>query len=242
MIIQSLWIGDKLSTLEQLSISSFIKNNHEYHLYCYNPIQNVPNGCILKDARIILPETEIFTYKNGSPAAFANYFRFHLLDKLGGIWVDTDVVCTKHFNFKEDFVFASEPFSDYSDKKRISTFFIKMPPNTPQGKFCIDMQKKHKQLILKGKMRWSSSMKTILAMMKQFNMEKYIKHWTIFCNCYYEDAICFIKRNHKPQLTRIRSDNVMIHLWNEMWRRYDIDKNKKYDDCLYNDLIIKYLH
>ena len=31
--IQSLWIGDKLSNMEILSMKSFLHNNHNYHLY-----------------------------------------------------------------------------------------------------------------------------------------------------------------------------------------------------------------
>ena len=32
--IQGLWIGNELSNIELLSINSFIRNGHTYHLYC----------------------------------------------------------------------------------------------------------------------------------------------------------------------------------------------------------------
>ena len=47
-IIQSLWIGNNLSDMEQLCIQSFLDNGHEYHLYVYEPIQNIPHGSLLK--------------------------------------------------------------------------------------------------------------------------------------------------------------------------------------------------
>ena len=37
--IQSLWIGGKLSLMEQLTINSFINNGHEFHLYVYDEIE-----------------------------------------------------------------------------------------------------------------------------------------------------------------------------------------------------------
>ncbi len=37
-VIHSLWIGTQLSTMEQLSISSFLKNGHRFHLYVYDDV------------------------------------------------------------------------------------------------------------------------------------------------------------------------------------------------------------
>ena len=38
-IIQGLWIGETLSTMEYLSIKSFLDNGHEYHLYTYGEVK-----------------------------------------------------------------------------------------------------------------------------------------------------------------------------------------------------------
>jgi hypothetical protein len=91
-VIQSLWVGDKLSLLEQLSIASFVRNGHEFHLYTYNNISDVPDGTQLKDANEIILEKNVFTYCNGSYAGFADWFRWALLYKKGNYWVDTDVI------------------------------------------------------------------------------------------------------------------------------------------------------
>jgi hypothetical protein len=105
-IIQGLWIGGKLSIMEQLSISSFIKNGHEYHLYVYDEVKNIPAVTVIKDGNEILPSSRIFTYQSGwvkgSYAGFADSFRFHLLKNKGGWWVDTDIICLKPFNFASE--------------------------------------------------------------------------------------------------------------------------------------------
>src|SRR6185503_19703419 len=108
-IVQSLWVGSELSTMEQLSIASFLRNGHEYHLYTYNELLNVPAGTTIKDANEILPSSAIFQYtRRPSYAGFSNYFRYKLLVERGGWWADSDMVCLRPFDFEEEYVFSSE--------------------------------------------------------------------------------------------------------------------------------------
>src|SRR5215216_3083614 len=108
-IIQGLWIGPELSVMEQLSASSFLRNGHEYHLYVYDEMRNVPEGTVVKAASEILPSSSIFQYKHqASYAGFANFFRYKLLLERGGWWADTDIVCLRPFDFAAPYVFASE--------------------------------------------------------------------------------------------------------------------------------------
>jgi len=107
-VIQSLWIGDALSKLEQLSIQSYIDHGHEFHLYAYGDIANVPPGASVKFAGDILPKENIFRAQNGSVSGFADWFRYEMLCKLGGFWVDCDTVCMKPFDFGDEFVVGKE--------------------------------------------------------------------------------------------------------------------------------------
>ena len=125
-IIQSLWIGKSLSKLEQLSMKSFIDHGHTYHLYTYDNVENIPNGVVVKDGNDILSKDEIYTYKNGSVSAFSNLFRFTLLYKKGGYWVDTDLICLKKFTFKEDdIVLSTEPLKSYNSQTPTSSLITK---------------------------------------------------------------------------------------------------------------------
>ena len=65
-------------------------HGNEYHLYTYGNVEGIPEGTIVKNANEIIPKKNIFTYKNGSYSAFSNLFRFTMLYKRGGCWVDTD--------------------------------------------------------------------------------------------------------------------------------------------------------
>ena len=53
-IIQSLWIGPRLSNMEHLCIKSFIDFGHEFHLYTYDKVDNIPEGVIVKDGISII--------------------------------------------------------------------------------------------------------------------------------------------------------------------------------------------
>ena len=236
-IIQSLWIGDSLSKMEQLCAKSFVDNGHEYHLYTYGDVKNIPEGVIVKDGNEIVDESEIFRYKNGSLSAFSNYFRFHLLHKKGGYWVDADVLCVKPFKFDKDIVFVSEPIGQHYQSSLPTSCIIKLPKNSEITKEAIKMQKEHKKLILDGTLGWGSGPKTISHVVDKFHLEKYILPWQMICTCDYQAVISLVNPNSGvksafpnviDKYENIKDDTFCIHLWNEGWRLNKIDKNGKF--------------
>lgn len=89
-LIQSLWIGNSLSKLEQLCIRSFLANGHPFHLYTVRELDGVPSGTTLCDAWVVLPE--ITRIRSSFEIAFySDLFRWNLLEQIGGYWVDMDV-------------------------------------------------------------------------------------------------------------------------------------------------------
>ena len=100
-VIQSLWVGGRLSTMEQLCIRSFQAHGHEFVLYVYEDDRR-------RSARhhsswtptTILPASRIFVYReHRTYAGFANFFRYKLLLEKGGWFVDADMVCLRPFDF-----------------------------------------------------------------------------------------------------------------------------------------------
>ncbi len=138
-IIHALWIGTKLSFVEQLCIRSFLFHGHEFHLYAYNPLKNVPDGAVVRDANQILPGDKVYRKKNGGYGSFANYFRWVLLEAHGGVWVDMDMICLRPFDFPDVAVFGWE--SGF----RIGTAILGFPPGhfmtTVMRKACEDVNR-----------------------------------------------------------------------------------------------------
>jgi len=107
--IASLWIGGRLSWLEQLCLISFVDAGHQTTLYSYSHIDNVPDGVEQASAEDIFPAEPMYRHaRTGSPAIHADLFRLNLLKKTDQIWVDADMYCCRPFDFQSDFVFGWE--------------------------------------------------------------------------------------------------------------------------------------
>ena len=247
-VFQTLWVGSTFTDMEIISLNSFVKHDMVIHLYCYYPISNVPKGVIIKDARDIVPEDELFTYKNGSYSAFSNLFRFVLLYKKGGYWVDTDFVCLKKINYSDrPYVIVSEPSEDYT-REFVTSCIIKLPKNSAESILGMDIQKEHKKLILDGKITWSSGPKTVDLIVSKFNLNKYVLKWSTICTCFCHHSKSLIDSTYNPfpqmitTMERIPPHMIGIHLWNECWRRNNMYKNDSYpEDSIYQNLRNKYI-
>lgn len=234
IIIQGLWIGSELSVMERMSIASFLANGHEYHLYVYDDVKYVPQGVIVRDANEILPSSMIFQYKHSkSYAGFANFFRYQLLLNKGGWWVDTDVVCLKPFSFTDEHVFASEK---HKGKRIANNGIIKAPVASEVMAYACQVcrSKDPEQLM------WGETGPRLLDQaIKLFSLETQIKPHQVFCPLGFEEWAKVLD----PAANTVLSEAThAIHLWNEMWRRENRDKNGQYHpDCLYEQLKRKYL-
>ena len=232
-IIQGLWIGSELSVMEQLSIASFLQNGHEYHLYVYDEVKNIPAGTVIKDAREILPASRIFQYKHyATYAGFSNFFRYKLLLERGGWWVDTDTVCMKSFDFPEAHVFATERVGEM---EVVASGLIKAPAGSQVMAYAWEVcqSKVPEQLV------WGETGPRLMGeAVQKFSMERYKKPYPCFCPLSYSEW----RRLLEPEGSAVDEGAYAIHLWNEMWRAAGQDKNTPYhQDCLYEQLKRKYL-
>ena len=230
-VIQGLWIGSALSVMEKLSITSFLRNAHEYHLYTYNELSNVPTGTIIKDANEILPASAIFEYKDRpSYAGFANFFRYKLLLERGGWWADADVVCLQPFDFPEDYVFSSEIITG----KEVATSGI---IKTPIGSEAMAHAWHVCQAKKPNKLVWGETGPRLMSeIVKKYRLDKYQKPYYIFC------PISDWHKVLEPYVAALPEAAYAVHLWNEWWRVAKQDKNATYHPaCIYEQLKAKYL-
>lgn len=228
--IQTLWVGNKLSKMELLSLKSFRFNFNEIHLYLYEDLQDLPNGVTIHDANKIIPAEKIFKYKNnGSYAGFANLFRYKLLLEKGGIWSDLDIICIKPISIAEDYLFASERLPDES--VQVNNCFIKAPGNSPIMEYCynIALNKKPEEL------HWGETGPRLLTRaVLQFGLEEYVLDPAVICPLDYWNCPDLVT---KPLNDIITEETFTVHLWNEMWKRNSLDKCMTFDpNCAYEVL------
>jgi hypothetical protein len=87
----TLWIGGALGAVERACLRSVLRQGHPLTLYCYDRPLGVPEGVKVADAAQILPRARIIRHTSGSPAIFADWFRYELQRLAKGIWIDCDV-------------------------------------------------------------------------------------------------------------------------------------------------------
>ena len=234
-VIQGLWIGTELSVMEQLSISSYLRNGHVYHLYLYDKLRNIPAGTVVKDANEILPASRIFQYKHqASYSGFSNFFRYKLLLERGGWWSDTDNICLKPFDFPEDYVFATEVCDGL---EVVTSGIIKAPVGSEaMGHAWEVCQTKNPEQLIWGETGPKLTGETV----RRYSLEQYVKSHDVFSPLGYSEW----HRVLEPETEELLIVNShAIHLWNEMWRAASQDKNARYPkNCLYEQLKQRYLN
>lgn len=234
-IIQGLWVGPEFSVMEQLSIASFLQNGHEYHLYVYDEVKNVPAGTVVKDASEILPSSKVFQYRQSSSyAGFANFFRYKLLLERGGWWADTDTICLKPFDFPEEHVFATEIFREL---EVVTSGIIKAPKGSQAMAHAWGVcQTKNPESLVWGE----TGPKLMAEAVNKFALEKYLVPHGVFCPLGYQDWHGVLEPETAVALD---ASCYAIHLWNEKWRAASQDKNARYPgNCLYEQLKRRYLN
>ena len=234
-IIQSLWIGDRLSTMEQLSIRSFQAHGHQFVLYVYEDIDGVPPGTILRDANRVLPASRIFTYReHRTYAGFANFFRYKLLLENGGWFVDADMVCLRAFDFQDDYVFSSE--GRLEQRQLVNVGVIKAPAGSAVLEYAWRACERMDTAALKrsqcGPALFGEAVDT-------HALGPYVQPWPVFCPVHFSAW----RRLLDPSAPwPLPPETCAIHLWNEQWRRSGQDKDARYDaTCLYERLKQCYL-
>lgn len=220
--------------MEQLSIASFIKHGHSFHLYSYGELKNVPAGAAVMDGNQILPRSAIFRYReSGSYAGFANFFRYKLLLEKGGWWVDLDTVCLRPFDFSREYVFASELDQGMA---YVSAGVIRTPANSAFARHCWQVCKSKNT----AELRWGETGPRLAKeAIETLGLQKYVSSPETFCPVPYREWMRVLDRDINMEFGE---STYAIHLWQEMWRRSNKDKDARYGpECLYERLRAAYL-
>ena len=238
--IRMLWIGPRLSRLEQLSVRSFLAHGHPVHLYTYGAVEEVPAGVDVRDGRDVLPAESVFTYADGfgkgSHAGFANMFRYKLLYEEGGLWCDTDMVCLRPFDFAGDYVIGRErtpPLEDGAGRQRLAIGVIKVPRHSAVMRDCYE----HCARADKSTLRWGES-GPLLATLRflQHGLDVHSLPPDAFYPVDWWNAMDLVSKplSFGPQ-------SYGVHLWNGIWNANGLDKDGRYPaGCAYEELNRRY--
>ena len=227
--VNGLWIKGKLSSLELLTIESFISNGFIFCLWTYDKaFIHVSDKVILKDANEILSFEQVFCYQfqninghgKGSYAGFSDIFRYKLLYEKGGIWTDMDITCLKSFKIKGDYFFR------YHHKSGAVGNFMKCPRNSKLMKWCYE---KAIIEVTKYNKNWMLPIQILNEGIKEHKLSNYI--YKNSNNDSFPEVSKFLNKNHE-----IPDSWQLFHWMNEEFRRLKVDKHQ----CIEHSLLNKY--
>lgn len=126
MDLNTLWIGKSLPLLQRLCLASAVATGCRTRLFTYEPVEGVPPGVEVVDGNEVLGVDKMIRHRQSqSVALFSDRFRYELLGKGFGAWVDADMLFMK----------APEATGDclvgWEDRKLVSAGFIWIRPGHP---------------------------------------------------------------------------------------------------------------
>ena len=263
LIVQGLWIGGRLSELERLCIRSYCANGHEFHLYHYDELENLPRaeGLRLMDGAEVLPCTAAFRNSYRQLAFFSDHFRWELLRQRGGWWVDMDTVCLRPLDIADDVVLTS-----IDHLLMLNNAVVKLP----RGHFIAeamancyedinrfqpwDNYRIKKRKVLRRLRFWQNPRKRIgpadaggiqglTAMVRHFGLEKHIQrvHLFFMLDRSLLDYAFDNTLHDMGALAPMLSQSYTVHLVNSCLGILGIDKDGKFpDNSLYEILKRRY--
>jgi len=215
-LFRSLWIGPALSALERLCIQSFLDHGHALELFAYHPVAAVPAGCRIRDARRILPESQVFAYREGgSYAAFSNWFRYKLLYDIGGWWIDTDVVCLAPEIPGGPIALAGQ------GDGLVNGAIMKFPAGHPAMQFA------YSAAAARGRdVKWGEIGPHLLTkVVRRFELESCLAPTQSFYPVPWREFIDVLLPRKREAVAAQVSGATFLHLWHDMFRRNGYNKN-----------------
>lgn len=236
--VHMLWVEGTLSQLELISVKSFLCHNFDVTLWHFGDIPNVPSGVTLRHVEELLPSAQPFTYANGSYAAFSNLFRYTVLNRFGGLWSDTDVICLRDETTLSQSPFLVSERVRNAQSIKININLIYSP--TPERGDIIDLARVFSEAFDVPKLRWGDcGPKLMTLLVKNYPQLAWKVYPPEFCNAI--DWWDCPRRLLEPAYS-LPEGAAFIHCYNEMWRRAGVDKNRQFpQDSLMAVLADRYL-
>jgi Alpha 1,4-glycosyltransferase conserved region len=218
-LFQSFWSGESLSPYEWLSLKSFIDLGHRFDLYTFDPHLDVPAQVRVRNAAELAGREEMFVYQDGfgkgSPAAFANIFRYRLLAERGGWWVDTDVVCLS------DAIPEYDQFVARQDDEFVNSAVMRFERRHPIMLRCLEVAAEKGRLV-----RWGDLGPTLLTqVLGELGATEQIFDPSVCYPIHYSVALDVLRPSQLARVEARLSGSHFLHLWNAMLRGAGVRKS-----------------
>jgi mannosyltransferase OCH1-like enzyme len=221
------WAYGNLSEFERLCVESFVRLEYRVTIWTYDNLLSAPPGANVRDAREIIPEAEVFLNRQGSYAGFSDLFRYSVLSRRGGLYVDTDVFALRHVNElpRSRFLVTEKSFGSERGEHLINGNVIFNP--SPCSGDVIDLALAYSVRFRKEDINWGEIGPDLLtAIVRIYPEHKYEIKDPQFANPidYWDSPSMLLK----PDVRLNRQESFFLHLYNETWKRNGVSKNVSY--------------
>jgi hypothetical protein len=213
-IFRGFWHGSPIGPYQLLCLRSFVRHGHRVEVFTYDDL-NMPEWITRRDAREIFHANRILQYQSGfgrgSPALHSNLFRYVMLRKLGGWWVDIDVLLLEPKFPVSEFYFAQAA----KDYMTVNTSVIKFPAGHP---LLVDAVERCLALG-ENVSAWGQTGPTLLTeLLEKHELLRFSRPWQTTYPVAWTDVIGLFDPARREEIASRCRGSIFLHLFNEIWR------------------------
>jgi len=126
--LRTFWHGGPIGPYQLLCLRSFVDRGHRVEVFSFEPIPEMPDWLVRENAADIVPAGRVLRYlpEQRRFAIHADLFRHAVLHRLGGWWIDPDIVLLRTELPAGDLFFTGPTEFDV-----ISTAVLRFPAGHP---------------------------------------------------------------------------------------------------------------
>lgn len=221
--VHMFWAYGDLGRLERICARSFLRLGYEINLWTYGQQEPLTNSMNVFDARDILPESAIFKNKLGSYASFADWFRYSVLQRHGGIYSDTDVIALADPEVFTLNTLVTERLPDGKQVLNNNLIAYFEPEDGSLIDLCLAVAERFK----KDEITWGELGPQLLTSCANLlpNHGFQVKPPN-FAN----PIDCWLSPGAFLTSTMLPEDTGFLHLYNERWRQSGINKEAEFPE------------
>lgn len=211
----SLWVGNGMTKIQEISLSSFVYHKHSLTLYVYDLNMVVPEGIKKADARLIMDDSELFLVQN-TYAAFSDLFRYRMIKKTGLTWVDADTIC-----LSPDWDGLGDIYACFENETVVGGV-LSLPQNSPALDYLIKKSTKFD----KTKIKWIDVGPALVdKAFRKFNLMDSVYPMEVFCGIHWSQWEKLWNPKHLKEIKLLEKTSKSISVYHSMTTRGGIDKN-----------------
>jgi hypothetical protein len=216
------WHGSSLGPYQLLCLQSFVAQGHRVEVFSYDRDLAVPSWITRRDAREILPGDNVLHYRSGlgagSPALHADLFRYAMLHRLGGWWVDLDVVMLRPDPISDAVVIGYEP----RPGQGVNNAIMRIPRGHPLLAEAVD------RCVALGEnvAFWGQTGPTLLSeLVNKYDLSRSCQPSKILYPVVWDDLAGLFDPALCDEMQHCCAASWFLHLKNEIWREAGIPRD-----------------